>query len=108
MENDNQPLFPLHARKSVPSLYRKSKKKTIRMLSEVCRHESLHHQRVKGLRKYLALLPAIIQTDIMADMVPADRWRFPCVASQEILECRIHPECALGRGLSLIVVGDLK
>ena len=89
-------MFPPIARKDVPSLYSASKKKTIKIISEVCERDRLQSNDVFKMRKYIrSNLPAVIITDILSEMIPSDKWRFPCSSSKEILECRIHSECSL-------------
>ena len=97
MEFEQSPLFPLDSRKCVPRLYSLSKKKTKEILSEVCKI-NLRSEEVRRVRRYLrSNLSHLIITDIMSVLVPSDKWKFPCAQSNEILECRIHPECALGK-----------
>ena len=99
MERDPLPgcaMFPLVARKEVPSLYSGSKKKTIKIISEICERDRLRPEDIFKMRKYIrSNLPGVIITDILSEMVPSDKWRFPCCSSKEILECRIHSECSL-------------
>lgn len=105
MDTNHFPLFQSDARKSVSSLYAVAKKIIIKLVSNVCHsYLSRRGREVHEVRKYLRHLPSVILTDLLRDMIPTDKWKFPCARSTQILECRKHPECALGKDYIAILV----
>jgi len=95
----SNPMFPVHSRKSVSSLYHTSRRATARLVSGFC--DGPHADvklAVSIVRRYMRKnLPAFILTDLLSTIVPAstDKWRFSCASSRELLHCRVHPECQL-------------
>ena len=97
METNHCPLFQSDTRKGVSSVYALAKKIIIKLVSNVCDSHLSSHE-VHEVRKYLRLhLPSVILTDLLSDMIPTDKWKFPCATSRQILKCGLHSECALGK-----------
>jgi len=95
----SNPMFPACARKNVCTLYNFARRSTTKLLSRFCDSSKCDSiSAVDAVRRYTRKhLPAVILTDILSNLVPAstDRWRFSCISTTDLLQCKIHPECQL-------------
>lgn len=90
-------MFPIHLRKHPATLAEVAQTKWIHATRKLMKKNLiLHDDETQEIRQYIqSMLPMHLQTELLAAIIPRDKWKFPCSDPKDRFACKIHPECQL-------------
>jgi hypothetical protein len=91
-------MFPRHMRRSPLSLATLAQNSLVSSLSKLIKDlpSQAFNRACPQVRKWLNDgLTSELHTSMLAQMLPRDKWKFPCLDAKDRLHCQVHKECQI-------------